>query len=116
MTTTGTLCIALVAFGLAGGGALAQSTASDPAAEPGKAAPNTLGNTTPGKMQGSTDMSATPNIGAMKMSPKDAQTMKSCRAMAPDAMMADARCKAFMAKHPQAMNSGAPTPEPTPPK
>jgi|GEM_PF-1882293 len=112
MNRSRTLCLCLALLGLSAGAALAQSTASDPAAEPGKAAPDTVRPATTGKMAGSDDTGATANTAAMKLSPNDARTMKACRAMAPDAMMADTRCKAFMAKHPQTMNSG----EATPPK
>lgn len=111
MNRSRTLCLSVAMLGLSVGAALAQSTASDPAAKPGKAAPNTVGPATTGKMGGANDMSATPSTAAMRLSPKDARTMKTCRAMAPDAMMADARCKAFMARHPQTMNSGGATPK-----
>ena len=40
-----------------------------------------------------------------KMSKTDMATMKTCQGMAHDAMMADAKCKAFMAKHPDMFNA-----------
>lgn len=110
MNRSHTLALSLAVLGLCAGAALAQSTASDPAAEPNKAAPNTVAPASPGAMAGPTGARANPTSAPMKLSPADSQTMKACRAMAPDAMMADTRCKAFMTKHPQAMNSGAATP------
>ncbi|MDQ2860549.1 MAG: hypothetical protein M3T55_07475 [Pseudomonadota bacterium] len=105
MTRLRTFCVALAAIGLAGGAAVAQSTVSDPAAQPNKSNPDITGNAAAASMGNSNDMSATPNKPAMKMSPMDTKTMNSCQAMSHDAMMADTKCKALMASHPDMMNS-----------
>ena len=93
------LVAGLAAMALTAGAAVAQdnSTSKENTSAASKdttSAASAAGDTT------SKDSSA-----SMNMSKTDAATAKSCQAMPHDAMMKDAKCKAFMAKHSDMFNA-----------
>lgn len=87
-----TLVAGLAAMALTAGAAVAQDSTSQDNMSAGSASSGAM----------SKDSMSS---GSMKMSKSDMATMKTCQGMAHDAMMANAKCKAFMAKHPDMFNS-----------
>lgn len=86
-----TLVVGLAAMALTAGAAVAQDSTSKDNMSAGTASSDSM----------SKDSMSS---GSMKMSKGDMAMMKTCQGMAHDAMMADAKCKGFMAKHPDMFN------------
>ncbi len=86
-----TFVAGLAAIALTAGAAVAQDSTSKDNMSAGAAS--------------SDSMSKDSMSSGSKMSKTDMATMKTCQGMAHDAMVADAKCKAFMAKHPDMFNA-----------